>query len=148
MEFKEREVLRGIDLHVSEGEIFGLLGPSGAGKTTLIKILTGQLRQTGGKAILWGRTAAGLAARYVHGSGWSWITADCTSAFRAPTIWASLQRFTITILLHSGTTVMLNHDGSEADAIAEYFRASDVAEIHSTEPDLETVFMELTGRGL
>lgn len=54
----------------------------------------------------------------------------------------------IKILLNSGTTVMLNHDGSEADAIAEYFRVSDVAEIHSTEPDLETVFMELTGRGL
>lgn len=62
MEFKEREVLRGIDLHVSEGEIFGLLGPSGAGKTTLIKILTGQLRQTGGEAYIMGQDSRRLGS--------------------------------------------------------------------------------------
>ncbi|MEY8265230.1 ABC transporter ATP-binding protein [Lachnospiraceae bacterium 64-25] len=52
--FGEKEVLKGIDLKVARGEIFGLLGPSGAGKTTLIKILTGQLCQTGGEAVLLG----------------------------------------------------------------------------------------------
>lgn len=39
-----------IDLKVSDGMIFGLLGPSGAGKTTLIKILTGQLKADSGNA--------------------------------------------------------------------------------------------------
>ena len=38
------EVLKGIDLEIPRESIFGLLGPSGAGKTTLIKILTGQTR--------------------------------------------------------------------------------------------------------
>lgn len=52
--FAEKEVLKGIDLKIQRGEIFGLLGPSGAGKTTLIKILTGQLRQTEGEAMLLG----------------------------------------------------------------------------------------------
>lgn len=52
--FAEKEVLKGIELKVQRGEIFGLLGPSGAGKTTLIKILTGQLRQTEGEAVLLG----------------------------------------------------------------------------------------------
>ena len=42
--FDSREVLKGIDLDIRKGSIFGLLGPSGAGKTTLIKILTGQIR--------------------------------------------------------------------------------------------------------
>lgn len=42
--FGSKKVLDDINLDVEEGEIFGLLGPSGAGKTTLIKILTGQLK--------------------------------------------------------------------------------------------------------
>ena len=41
--FSDKTVLSGIDFEISDGEIFGLLGPSGAGKTTLIRILTGQL---------------------------------------------------------------------------------------------------------
>lgn len=41
--FDGRKVLSDISLHVEAGEIIGLLGPSGAGKTTLINIITGQL---------------------------------------------------------------------------------------------------------
>lgn len=41
--FSGKTVLSGIDFEIGDGEIFGLLGPSGAGKTTLIRILTGQL---------------------------------------------------------------------------------------------------------
>ena len=39
-----------INFEVDSGEIFGFLGPNGAGKTTTIKMLTGQLRPTSGKA--------------------------------------------------------------------------------------------------
>lgn len=46
--YNEMEVLKGISLTVKKGEIIGLLGPSGAGKTTLVNILTGQLSQTAG----------------------------------------------------------------------------------------------------
>lgn len=52
--FDEKQVLNHITFHVQEGEIFGLLGPSGAGKTTLIKVLTGQLQQNDGYAKLLG----------------------------------------------------------------------------------------------
>lgn len=52
--FKDNKVLDRISIKIESGEIFGLLGPSGAGKTTLIKILTGQLKQTSGHASILG----------------------------------------------------------------------------------------------
>lgn len=39
--FGKQQVLKDIHLNIQEGEIFGLLGPSGAGKTTLVKQLVG-----------------------------------------------------------------------------------------------------------
>ena len=50
--FNKHEVLCDISFHIPQGEIFGLLGPSGAGKTTLIKILSGQLAPTSGSAAI------------------------------------------------------------------------------------------------
>ena len=47
-----------ISFSVSEGEILGFLGPNGAGKTTTVRMLTGQLRPHGGRALLLGRDVA------------------------------------------------------------------------------------------
>lgn len=46
--------LRGVDFVVDKGEILGFLGPNGAGKTTAMKILTGFLNPTAGKAVIAG----------------------------------------------------------------------------------------------
>ncbi|HEU5078418.1 MAG TPA: ABC transporter ATP-binding protein [Opitutaceae bacterium] len=46
--FGETQALRGLDLEVRRGEIFGLVGPDGAGKTTTMRILAGVLRPTSG----------------------------------------------------------------------------------------------------
>ena len=49
---------KGITFHVEQGEIFGFLGPNGAGKTTTIKMLTGLIRPTAGKAAVFGQPGA------------------------------------------------------------------------------------------
>src|SRR5437773_10418254 len=46
-----------LSLEVEEGEIFGFLGPSGAGKTTTIKVLLGLIFPTSGSATALGRPA-------------------------------------------------------------------------------------------
>ena len=50
--FGNQVALDNISFEIKEGEIFGFLGPSGAGKTTTINILTGQLSQDSGKAYI------------------------------------------------------------------------------------------------
>lgn len=61
--YDTRDVLKGIRLDIPKGSIFGLLGPSGAGKTTLIKILTGQIHQDDGIVSVFGRNSACLTGR-------------------------------------------------------------------------------------
>ena len=50
--FGEKRALADVSISVNHGEILGFLGPSGAGKTTTIKILTGQLKESGGEATI------------------------------------------------------------------------------------------------
>ena len=51
----EMKALRGIDLAVPRGSIFGLLGPNGAGKSTFINTLAGLTKKTSGTVKIWGR---------------------------------------------------------------------------------------------
>lgn len=48
--YKKLHVLKGVDLEVDKGSIFALLGSNGAGKTTIVKILTTLLKPDGGTA--------------------------------------------------------------------------------------------------
>ena len=52
--FGSEIVLKDLEAVLQKGEILGFLGPSGAGKTTTIKILTGQLKPTSGDAYILG----------------------------------------------------------------------------------------------
>ena len=58
--FGNKTALNQIQFNVDKGEIFGFLGPSGAGKTTLINILTGQLKADEGKTQLLGKDTKDL----------------------------------------------------------------------------------------
>ena len=51
------EAVRGIDLEVREGEIFGLIGPDGAGKSTTFQILAGIMQPTSGVVEVFGKPA-------------------------------------------------------------------------------------------
>jgi ABC-2 type transport system ATP-binding protein len=53
--------LKALDLEVRRGEIFGLLGPNGSGKTTTMKLLLGLLFPTSGQALVFGKEATDVA---------------------------------------------------------------------------------------
>ena len=50
--------LKALDLQVRQGEIFGLLGPNGSGKTTTMKLVLGLLFPTSGQALVFGKDAS------------------------------------------------------------------------------------------
>jgi ABC-2 type transport system ATP-binding protein len=49
----EKQALKGLDLSIPKGSIFGLLGPNGAGKSTFINILAGLVVKTAGSVRIW-----------------------------------------------------------------------------------------------
>jgi ABC-2 type transport system ATP-binding protein len=56
--------LKSLDLEIKQGEIFGLLGPNGSGKTTTIKLLLGLLFPTEGQALVFGKDATDVSKNH------------------------------------------------------------------------------------
>jgi ABC-2 type transport system ATP-binding protein len=52
--FGDLKAVNNLSFSIKEGELFGLLGPNGSGKTTTVKLLTGQLKPTKGNATVLG----------------------------------------------------------------------------------------------
>lgn len=63
--YKGVKALDGLDLEVGRGDLFGLVGPDGAGKSTALKILAGVLKASAGEAQVFGKSAS--AARSLVG---------------------------------------------------------------------------------
>ncbi len=62
--YGHNQVLRGLDLNYEQGQIIGLLGPNGCGKTSLIKILTGLIHDYEGTVLIDGK-APGIYTKSV-----------------------------------------------------------------------------------
>ena len=67
------EVLRGVSLKVGDGEIVGLLGRNGVGKTTTLKAIMGLVRTSTGRATFDGVDLTGLAAHKVPAQGIGYV---------------------------------------------------------------------------
>ncbi len=163
-QFGEKVVLKDVKLEVGQGEIFGLLGPSGAGKTTLINILTGQLSPKDGESSLLGVDSRKLTGADYEKIG---IMMDSFGLYEAEKLCDNIALLNkgkiveygspsdicrryyhqkrIKIRLKSGEDVELAYTKESGRQIEEYFEKDEMETIHSMEPDLETVFMELTG---
>jgi phospholipid/cholesterol/gamma-HCH transport system ATP-binding protein len=55
-----KQVFRGLDIAIRRGEVTAVMGPSGTGKTTLLRLITGQLVPDAGRVVVDGQDLAGL----------------------------------------------------------------------------------------
>ncbi|HZW36872.1 MAG TPA: ABC transporter ATP-binding protein [Candidatus Deferrimicrobiaceae bacterium] len=61
--------LNGVDLHLDRGELVGMIGPNGSGKTTFFNVVTGIYRPEEGRVAIDGTPIAGLAPHRINGMG-------------------------------------------------------------------------------
>ncbi|MFO7276973.1 MAG: ABC transporter ATP-binding protein [Pseudomonadota bacterium] len=61
----QRPVFRGLSLRVRRGRITAIMGPSGTGKTTLLRLITAQIAPDRGQVLVWGRDLAQLGSSEV-----------------------------------------------------------------------------------
>ena len=54
--YGQKEAVKDVNLHIEEGQIYGLIGRNGAGKTTIMRMISGLSRPTGGSYSLFGKT--------------------------------------------------------------------------------------------
>jgi ABC-2 type transport system ATP-binding protein len=59
--------VRDLTLHVAPGEVFGLIGPNGCGKSTTMKVMLGLLKPTQGRATIFGRSSEDVSSRHAVG---------------------------------------------------------------------------------
>ncbi len=89
-EFKGTKALKNISFSIKEGEIFGFLGPSGAGKTTTIKLLTSQLVPTSGEVKVFGKDVYSNKQDIVKNIG---ILSDTSGMYERLSVFDNLMLF-------------------------------------------------------
>lgn len=88
--FARKEVLKDVNAILHRGEILGFLGPSGAGKTTTIKILTGQLKPDSGTVQILGTDCSRIDESLYEQIG---IVTDTSGVYERMTVYDNLKYF-------------------------------------------------------
>jgi phospholipid/cholesterol/gamma-HCH transport system ATP-binding protein len=63
----KRSIFSGLDVKVRRGRITAIMGPSGTGKTTLLRLITAQVAPNRGQVVVWGNDLATLKPREIYG---------------------------------------------------------------------------------
>ena len=88
--YGKSHILHGISLHVAPGEVVGLLGRNGVGKSTTLKTIMGLVRPSQGKVLLEGNTITGLAPHKLARLGIGYVPED-RRIFRLLTVMENLR---------------------------------------------------------
>lgn len=88
--FKETVALKDLTFQVKDREIFGFLGPSGAGKTTTIKLLTSQLMPSGGEIKVFGKEVYANKKDIYKNVG---VLSDNSGVYDRLSVWDNLMLF-------------------------------------------------------
>ena len=83
--YKKRRVVNGVTISVSPGEVVGLLGPHGAGKTASFNMIVGLVRPDEGEVLFEGKLISGLAMHQRARRGIGYLTQE-PSVFRKLTV--------------------------------------------------------------
>ncbi len=61
-----RTIFKGLDIQARKGRITAIMGPSGTGKTTLLRLITGQISPTQGNVVVWGQDLGTLDRKGIY----------------------------------------------------------------------------------
>jgi lipopolysaccharide export system ATP-binding protein len=119
--YRGRQVVRGVDLDVSSGEVIGLLGPNGAGKTTSFYMVVGLIRPDRGQVFLDGKELTSLPMYQRARAGIAYLPQEA-SVFRRMTVAENL----LAILETLDFSAALRRE--KKDRLLEEFRLTHVAQ--------------------
>src|SRR2546429_4561591 len=88
--YGKSHILHGVSLHVDRGEVVGLLGRNGVGKSTTLKTIMGLVRPSEGRIVFDGREIAGLAPYRLARLGIGYVP-EGPRIFRLLTVLANLR---------------------------------------------------------
>jgi branched-chain amino acid transport system ATP-binding protein len=88
--YGKSHVLHGVSIEVRAGEVVGLLGRNGVGKTTTLKAIMGMARRTGGRITFEGRDLQGVPPHGLAGLGIAWVPEE-RRIFRLLTVLENLR---------------------------------------------------------